>query len=254
MENEIKDGLISMRVEFADSDIDKLPKPTKSGNEKGKCLLCKGFHGLPAVHLDYVGHAAMTERLLDVDLFWDWKPFATAEDGLPRFDKNGGLWIWLTILGVTRPGYGDPGRKEGEPDGVKEAIGDAIRNASMRFGCALYLWKKDASRDIGYVDKDGKPFAGKKVEGKTSTTASNNSSPPKGSKEKPRFDGSFKGHLKRMESAKKHIGEDSYYGVLGAEGFEHANEIKELLVQKKVYQLMLDLAADQASEGKNDAK
>ncbi len=86
--------------------------------------------------LDYVGHAAVTARLLDVDPEWDWQPFALDVDGLPKYDAKGGLWIHLTVGGITRPGYGDG------PD-PKQRIGDAIRNAAMRFGVALDLWAKE---------------------------------------------------------------------------------------------------------------
>lgn len=85
--------------------------------------------------LDYVGHAAVTDRLLTVDPGWSWEPLAFDEQGLPLYDRAGGLWIRLTILGVTRYGYGDG------PD-PKQRIGDAIRNAAMRFGVALDLWTK----------------------------------------------------------------------------------------------------------------
>ena len=85
--------------------------------------------------LDYVGHAAVTDRLLTVDPAWSWEPLALGPDGLPLYDKAGGLWIRLTILGVTRLGYGD-----GMDPKVR--IGDAIRNAAMRFGVALDLWTK----------------------------------------------------------------------------------------------------------------
>jgi hypothetical protein len=51
------------------------------------------------------------------------------------------LWIRLTICGVTRLGYGDSQGKRGG-NAVKEAIGDALRNAGMRFGAALDLWHK----------------------------------------------------------------------------------------------------------------
>lgn len=86
--------------------------------------------------LDYVGHAAVTDRLLTVDQRWTWEPLATDEQGLPALDAAGNLWIRLTICGVTRIGVGD-GRS------MKERIGDAIRNAAMRFGVALDLWSKD---------------------------------------------------------------------------------------------------------------
>lgn len=86
--------------------------------------------------LDYVGHAAVTDRLLSVDEEWTWEPLAYTETGLPAYDNAGGLWIKLTVGGVTRLGYGDG------PD-PKQRIGDALRNAAMRFGVALTLWTKD---------------------------------------------------------------------------------------------------------------
>jgi hypothetical protein len=56
--------------------------------------------------LDYVGHAATTDRLLSVDPEWSWEPVAFDEHGLPAFQgKN--LWIKLTVCGVTRYGIGD---------------------------------------------------------------------------------------------------------------------------------------------------
>lgn len=92
--------------------------------------------------LDYVGHAATTRRLLEVDPTWTWEPVALDERGLPAFDESGGLWIKLTIGAVTRLGYGAANGKKG-PDAVKECIGDALRNAAMRFGVALDLWAKE---------------------------------------------------------------------------------------------------------------
>lgn len=85
--------------------------------------------------LDYVGHAAVTDRLLTVDPNWSWEPFALGPDGLPAV-QGGNLWIRLTVCGVTRIGVGD-GKNP------KECIGDAIRNAAMRFGVALDLWAKE---------------------------------------------------------------------------------------------------------------
>lgn len=92
--------------------------------------------------LAYVGHAATTARLLEVDSEWSWEPLSVDERGLPAFDHLGGLWIRLTVCGVSRIGYGDAQGKKG-PNAVKEAIGDAIRNAAMRFGVALDLWAKE---------------------------------------------------------------------------------------------------------------
>ena len=47
----------------------------------------------------------------------------------------------MTVCGITRLGYGHSDGKSGG-DAVKEVIGDALRNAAMRFGAALDLWHK----------------------------------------------------------------------------------------------------------------
>lgn len=141
-----------LREPFKPHQIGKLPKPYKGDSQKGNCKECGGYHGLPAVHLEYVGHAALTDRLLDADPEWSWEPLGLDADGLPAMDRNGGLWIRLTVCGVTRIGYGDAQGKSGG-NAVKEAIGDALRNAGMRFGAALDLWHKgdlhDAEQESG---------------------------------------------------------------------------------------------------------
>jgi hypothetical protein len=133
--------LAKLREPFPAHQISKLPKPYKRDSAKGKCAECGGYHGLPAVHLDYVGHAALTDRLLDTDPEWTWEPAGFNPDGTPALDQRGGLWIKLTVLGVTRYGYGCADGKSGG-DAIKEIIGDALRNAAMRFGAALDLWHK----------------------------------------------------------------------------------------------------------------
>ena len=142
-------GLALLRMPFPAHQISKLPKPTKAQTDavrndfkKGiRCQLCGAWHHPDVVHLDYVGHAALTDRLLDADPDWDWEPFAVDERGLPAFDKDGCLWIKLTVCGKTRIGVGDADGKTGG-NARKEAIGDALRNAAMRFGAALDLWHK----------------------------------------------------------------------------------------------------------------
>jgi hypothetical protein len=96
------------------------------------------------MQLDYLGHAEVTRALLESDPFWFWEPMGVNEDGLPALDPiSGGLWIKLTVHGVTRPGYGD---SNADP---KQMISDAIRNAAMRFGVALSLWSKQEWTDVG---------------------------------------------------------------------------------------------------------
>jgi hypothetical protein len=142
-------GLDLLRQPFLPHQISKLPKPTRAQTDavkadfkKGvRCKVCGTWHHPDVVHLDYVGHAALTDRLLDCDPFWSWSPMAIGPDGLPAFDRIGGLWINLTVCGHTRPGYGHAEGKQGG-DAIKEVIGDALRNAAMRFGAALDLWHK----------------------------------------------------------------------------------------------------------------
>jgi hypothetical protein len=150
-EREITDPLEMLRRPFPENQISKLPKPTKAQTDAVKadfkagirCKVCGAWHHPEVVHLDYVGHAALTDRLLDADPAWSWEP-AAFRDGLPAFDQTGGLWIKLTVCGVTRLGYGHAAAKPGQDPGAreKEVIGDALRNAAMRFGAALDLWHK----------------------------------------------------------------------------------------------------------------
>ena len=139
----------ALRAPFPRELVGKLPKPTGKSNPKGHCRECGGYHGLPAAHIDFVGHAAVTDRLLQVDREWSWAPMAVDANGLPLLDKDEGLWITLTVCGHSRPGYGT----ETSGAKMKEIIGDAIRNAAMRFGVALDLWSKE---DLsGHEDDEG---------------------------------------------------------------------------------------------------
>jgi len=156
-------GLALLREPFKAHQISKLPKPTpaqtaevKADFKKGiRCDVCGSWHHPNVVHLDYVGHAALTDRLLDADPAWSWEPMAL-RDGLPAFDATGALWIKLTVCGVTRLGYGHAGIRPGMDPGAreKEAIGDALRNAAMRFGAALDLWHKG---ELHVDDDEAKP-------------------------------------------------------------------------------------------------
>ncbi len=159
-------GLALLREPFPAYQISKLPKETKAQTDQRKansafaikCDICGGWHHRNAVHLDYVGHAALTDRLLDVDPEWSWEPLAYSPDGLPLIDRNGGMWIRLRVLGVSRLGYGSADGKTGG-DAVKELIGDALRNAAMRFGAALDLWHKGDLHASDTVEEESKAAA-----------------------------------------------------------------------------------------------
>ena len=112
------------------SIVGKLPKRRKNPD---------GSWGSP-VYLDYVGHADITKILIEVDPLWNWEPVAW-EHGRPAITERDGiatLWVRLTLLGKSMLGCGSVSASKEDLD--KELIGDALRNAAMRFGIALALW------------------------------------------------------------------------------------------------------------------
>lgn len=165
----------ALAAPFPASAISRLPKSTCKECTKAQfkrcdkhtwisgCSECGGNHSSATIHLDYIGHADITARLNEVDPSWTWEPehrdvdpellkaaiasgnpeiIAQVIANSPMRYTDQGLWIRLTVLGVTRLGYGDAAGKDFGPAAVKEIIGDALRNAGMRFGIALYLWSK----------------------------------------------------------------------------------------------------------------
>jgi hypothetical protein len=103
----------ALRAPFPPDQIERLPKTLRADDQdKGRCEQgsrycadqhpCGGWHAR-AIHLSYIGHAGVTMRLNEVDPQWDWRPMATTPEGLPLF-TDAGLWIELTVLGVSRLG------------------------------------------------------------------------------------------------------------------------------------------------------
>ena len=151
----IEEKLAKLRAPFPPEVIGKLPrvtcadcrdrKVTCQKHSKKSCHVCGNYISEAHIHLDYIGHAEATDRLLSVDPEWSWEPFSL--DGGPalRQSLNGremNLWIALTVCGITRYGVGSVENTEKTFDAEKQLIGDAIRNAAMRFGMALELWAK----------------------------------------------------------------------------------------------------------------
>lgn len=131
------DQAAALREPFPASQIGKLPRA--------------------GIQLDYVGHAAVTDRLLQVDPEWSWEPVAFDGEGAPlvKYDgQNAVMWIRLTVCGVTRLGVGIASLKAFELE--KQLISDALRNAAMRFGVALDLWsRQDLHDQDGEIAGDG---------------------------------------------------------------------------------------------------
>jgi hypothetical protein len=157
--------LKKLREPFKPEQIGKLPKPTKKDNPRGKCDFCGGFHGLPAIHLDYVGHAAVTDRLLSVDPDYEFGPVFDAT-GLPVI-RGAEMLHSLTVCGATRFEWG-------EGPNMKEISSDAIRRCAMRFGVALDLWAKETlpgSVDEVAAPRPESPSAGRRSSSKPKGTA-----------------------------------------------------------------------------------
>lgn len=172
------DPLTRLRAPFRPESVGKLPRiicPQCSKAQgrccpehaKQNCAECGNYITTRHMHLDYVGHAEVTDRLLSADPEWSWEPLSRdidpsllaavadqvdstvlsmlIENSPPHFERDGnnqpvGLWIKLTVAGVTRKGFGSV--DSGKFDAEKQLIGDALRNAAMRFGVALDLWSK----------------------------------------------------------------------------------------------------------------
>jgi hypothetical protein len=190
----LSEALKALREPFPASVVGILPKPYKRDSPVGDCEVCHQRHGLPAIHLDYVGHAAVTDRLLTVDETWNWEPLALDDYGLPRLDSAGGMWIKLTIAGTTRLGYGDGG----DP---KVRIGDAIRNAAMRFGVALDLWTKDELESLATAGKT----SNKRAAPKSSTPTTKTSQTPARVRTDPATDGKEGMSLPDRNKVTKHF-------------------------------------------------
>ena len=135
--------LQSLREPFPESEIELLPKGKKRADSEDQyCQECGTKHQPHFFHISYVGHAKITAKLLDIDPLWTWEPLEVDGHAVER-DHAGnpvGLWIKLTIGGMTRIGHGSVESDANEP--MKELIGDALRNAAMRFGLGLDLWIK----------------------------------------------------------------------------------------------------------------
>jgi hypothetical protein len=111
------------------------------------------------MYLDYVGHADLTKILIEIDENWTWEPLEI-RDGAPVIVINGdtaSMWIRLTLLGKSMLGVGTC--KAEKDDAPKELIGDALRNAAMRFGIAINLWSRSDSADNAPPQKPSAPIS-----------------------------------------------------------------------------------------------
>jgi hypothetical protein len=144
-----------------------------------KCGNCGQNITQAHLHLSYVGHAHITDRLLQTDPRWTWRPMgrdipdevmtaaiATGDHAIiqtviaayppkiielppgPTGRVERIMWGELIVHDengdeVVMPGVGDALGKTWDPNAVKEMVGDLLRNAAMRHGAGLDLWKKE---------------------------------------------------------------------------------------------------------------
>lgn len=131
-----------VRRDFPANAQGKLPKPGQNASAAASCSICGGFHkGAGGVHVDYLGHAFVRERLNEVP--WDLTIWRTAS-GDPMIIEEGELAtlpFTMTVMGVDRHEVAcAPTGKEEWP---KLLWSDMISRGGMAHGIGLSLWQKD---------------------------------------------------------------------------------------------------------------
>lgn len=127
---------VALRAPFPPEQVGKLPKGTERG-DKATCSVCGGWHSPGMTHVDYLGHAFVTQRLNEHGGAWVFE--------VGEFQYAGNDLVWararLTVGGVTREevGCADP-RKQEYP---KLLFSDALSRCAMRHGIGLSLWQKE---------------------------------------------------------------------------------------------------------------
>lgn len=159
--------LEKLREPFPPEVIGKLPKVScrectnahKAGKEtcpkhkKVRCDVCGNYLTDAHIHLDFVGHAEVRDRLMSVDPGWKLEPLALDEQGLPVIKESLSgnewvLWVKLTVAGETKIGVGSVTKDVNDIE--KQLTGDALRNVARDFGVAIDLWKKSETGEVSH--------------------------------------------------------------------------------------------------------
>ena len=122
----------TLREPFAPEQIGKLRRKTKTGGH---------------VELDYVGHAAVSDRLNQQEPGWSYGIERAVEsaDGLHVQAVVG----WVEIGGKRLPEVGEPNNQSSYGQEFQSAIGNLIRRGAMRFGVGIDLWSKEDLQAAG---------------------------------------------------------------------------------------------------------
>lgn len=143
-----------LREPFAADQIGKLPKwgkDTPPQSEWAYCQVCKQKAPPQHGHVDFVGHAMVTNRLNQVVGTDGWS-YTRPERVHDDRGKLLAVLSEMTVLGHTK------GVEVGGPaasattyaDQLKTALSDYICRAAMRFGIALEQWSKQELEAAGH--------------------------------------------------------------------------------------------------------
>ena len=154
------DSLRRVMADWSDPDpstLSKKPINVAKDGPKSRCPEC-GTWAARHQHLDFMGHASVTRVLNEIDPLWSWEPAARNDQGEPLIVTRGSMlrmWITFTLCGKQVPAVGTCESNKGEAE--KELIGDAIRNAAMRFGIGLSLWHKGQWAEFDHDQPEAEP-------------------------------------------------------------------------------------------------
>lgn len=139
----------ALRKAFAEGQIGQLPRVTCkdcsnkrcSAHKYTKCKDCGAYTSPQHIHLPFVAHAIVTDRLNHDAPGW-YFTIDTVKD------SNDGEHV-LAVVGTMHigdkaiPEIGEPNVKSFYGTELQSAIGNFIRRAAMRFGVAIDLWMKE---------------------------------------------------------------------------------------------------------------
>lgn len=128
-----------LRAPFEGAAVGKLPKG-KGRGEESTCDICGGWHKQGMFHLDYVGHAHVTQRLNEVDPEWTLEPVYDPPLMFDFENKLVYMYARLTIGGVSKIDVGCS--STGKAEWPKDLWSDCVTRCAMRFGVALSMWQK----------------------------------------------------------------------------------------------------------------
>jgi len=151
----IEAGFKVLREPFPPEHVGKLPRNESKTGTASTCEVCGGWHKPTRLHLDFVGHAYVCDRLDAVDPFWVLRPMLdvsgaplVVEHEIPRgrgddayVARVASLQVTLTVMGITRHEVGQASM--GADEWMKNLYSDCYARAAMRFGVARYLWQKE---------------------------------------------------------------------------------------------------------------